>query len=116
MSIQGSSNAPSAKRAAPPTVAPVEIGELRFSAIHWGRERNFGQNGGYIAAHDRRTGTELWTLKIYNVDYDPELEQDVQDVFIKKLSKTLWGGLLKIADEGGRQYRVDPKTQTVTTL
>jgi hypothetical protein len=104
---------PAGKRVAPPEVAPVTIGEIRFEAIHWGRDRGLGQNGGYIAALDRRTGSELWVLKVYDIEYDPSLEEDVQDVFIASLSRTWLGGKLDIRDERGRRYRVDPRTRSV---
>jgi len=105
--------APAGKRVAPPEVAPVTIGEIRFEAIHWGRDRGFGQNGGYIAALDRRTGRELWVLRVYDVEYDPSLEEDVQDVFIASLSRTWLGAKLDIRDERGRRYGVDPRTRSV---
>jgi hypothetical protein len=104
--------APSAKRVGPPVVPPVTIGKNRFKAIHWGKEKGFGQNGGYIAAYDLRTGKELWKLRVYDIVYDPKMESDVQDVFIEKMGRTA-KGLLEITDENGRQYRVDPRTRTV---
>lgn len=104
---------PKAKRVPPAKVAPVTIGNLRFEAIHWGKARGLGQNGGYIAAIDPASGKEAWTLKVYDVAYEPELEGDVQDIFIASMSKTLFGGKLNITDERGRAYVVDPATRTV---
>lgn len=109
----GNSDKLSAKRIPPREVAPVTIGKLRFEVIHWGKERGFSQNGGYIAALDSTSGEELWTLKIYDVEYDPELESDVQDIFIESMSKTWFGNKLKLCDERGRKYLVDPSTRTV---
>jgi hypothetical protein len=106
-------DAPKAKRAGPAKVAPVAIGDLEFTAIHWGKARGLGQNGGYIAASDRATGKELWTLKVYDVRYDAALEGDVQDVFIKSLAKTASGRELIVIDERGRRYLVDPQTRSV---
>src|SRR5215472_11349501 len=103
-----------AKRKGPADVAPVTVGGLRFEAIHWGKARDLGQNGGYIAAIDPASGKELWTLKVYDVVYDPKLEGDVQDVFITAMSKTLFGQKLNITDENGRRYVVDPAARTVT--
>jgi outer membrane protein assembly factor BamB len=106
-------DAPKAKRAGPPKVAPVAMGELEFAAIPWGKARGLGQNGGYVAAIDRATGKELWTLKVYDVRYDPALEGDVQDVFIKSLAKSASGRELIVTDERGRSYLVDPQTRSV---
>ena len=102
-----------AKRVAPPTVEPVTLGGVRFEAIHWGKQRGFTQNGGYIAAIDPDSGQELWTLKVYDIEYDTEMESDVQDVFIECMSKTFFSGKLKITDEKGRKYLVDPETRVV---
>jgi hypothetical protein len=102
-----------AKRKGPAEVAPVTVGGLRFEAIHWGKERGLGQNGGYVAAIDPASGKELWTLKIYDIVYDAKLEEDVQDVFITGMSKTLFGQKLSVKDENGRGYIVDPATRTV---
>lgn len=102
-----------AKRLGPKNVPPVTIKNTRFEAIHWGKDRGFMQNGGYIVALDKTSGAELWTLKIYDISYDPELESDVQDIFIASMSKSLFGNKLKITDERGRKYVVDPEARTV---
>ena len=107
-----SGGAPRAKRVGPAKVPPVTIGNLRFEALHWAKERGLGQNGGYIAAFDARSGTELWTLKVYDVRYDAQLESDVQDVFIKSMSKSFFGSKLNVTDERGRQFVVDPEKRS----
>jgi hypothetical protein len=104
---------PSAKRVAPPDVPPVQLRKVRIEAVHWGRARGFNQNGGYIAAIDPASGQELWTLKVYDVHYDPKMEEDVQDVFIRKMTRMSPSRLL-IVDEKGRRYRVDVKRRAVT--
>lgn len=102
-----------AKRVAPTEVPPVQIGNVRYEVVHWGRRRGWPQNGGYIVACDAATGKELWTLQVYESKYDDAMESDVQDVFITAMSRTLFGGKLSITDENGRMYRVDPATRTV---
>lgn len=104
---------PAPKRVGPPDVEPVTVGGLRFEALHWGRERGLEQNGGYLEAFDAASGASLWVLRIYAIDYDPTLEEDVQDVFIETL-KPGPRGTLKVVDERGRRYVVDPATRTVT--
>jgi hypothetical protein len=104
---------PKPKRVAPPKVAPVMLEGVRIEAIHWGRSRGLGQNGGYIAAIDPGSGKELWTLKVYDIAYDSKMEQDVQDVFISKMKAE--NGKLAIRNEKGGRYLVDPKTRTVAT-
>ena len=104
---------PRPKRTAPPAVSPVVLGAIRIEAVPWGRSRDLGQNGGYIAALDRRTGRELWILKVYGVTYDAKMEEDVQDVFIKKMTRVS-PTRLSILDENGGRYLVDVKTRSVT--
>ena len=100
------------KRAGPSDVKPVTIGNVRFEAIHWGKQRGLRQNGGFIAAHDAATGRELWILKVYDVVYDPRREEDVQDVFIESMSGTA-SGQLEVTDEDGRVFVVTPQTRAV---
>ena len=106
---------PRAKRVAPPDVPAVMVGGVRIEALHWGRSRDLKQNGGYIAAVDPKSGRELWTLKVYDVAYDGKMEEDVQDVFIRKMTKMSPSRLL-IVDEKGRRYSVEVNARTVTRL
>jgi hypothetical protein len=112
----GEMEAPAAKRVGPPDVPPVTIGALRFSVVHWGRERGLGQNGGYIAASDGASGRELWTLKVYTVTYDPKMEEDVQDIFIEAMTAGPGARELTVTDERGGQYRVDTSTRRVNVV
>ncbi|AEF99301.1 hypothetical protein [Methylomonas methanica] len=102
-----------AKRLGPSKVDPVVIGKVRYEVIHWGKERGLKQNGGYIAAFDASSGKELWILKVYDVAYNPNLEGDVQDVFIVSMSKGFFSGKLHIEDEKGRNFIIDPDTRGV---
>ncbi|MEN9865504.1 MAG: hypothetical protein RL748_1094 [Pseudomonadota bacterium] len=99
------------KRAGPADIAPVSIGAVQYSVIHFGRAEGLDQNGGYIAAHNKKSGEKLWTLKVYETKIDPELERDVQDVFITSMKKQ--GKHLLIIDEKGNHYLVDVKARTV---
>ncbi|RZL00009.1 MAG: hypothetical protein EOP36_17315 [Rubrivivax sp.] len=105
--------AQAAKRAAPPVVQPVETKGLRIEAVHWGRDRGLGQNGGYIEALDKRTGQSVWLLQVYKVKQDPRLEQDAQDRFIRRLALTLGGTHLFVVDKRGQCFKVDLATHQV---
>lgn len=102
----------SQKREGPAAVAPVRAGTLEISALHWGFSRGLAQNGGYIAAADAASGRELWLLKVYEVVYDPLRERDVQDTFITHIQLEA-SGLVRVRDELGREYIVDPRSRTV---
>ncbi len=104
----------SKKRAGPAPVAPVVVDGVRYEALQWGKARGLDQNGGYIAAVDERTGKELWILKVYDVVYDGDKEDDKQDLFITSISRTHALGGLIVEDERGRRYLVDLATRRVT--
>ncbi len=97
---------PEKERSEIPEPSPVTVGGVRYEAVLWGKARGLGQNGGHIAAIDAANGSELWLLKVYDVVYDGEREDDKQDLFIEDLSIET-GGLLRVTDERGGVYRVD---------
>ena len=104
------------KREGPDEVEPVRIGRVRYEAVHWGRDLGVEQNGGFIAAYDEPSGERLWILKVYDIHYDPQRERDVQDVFITNLAPNGTDGKLRVEDEEGREYLVEPRSRTVTAL
>lgn len=107
-------NSPRAKRVPPQDVPSVTVGDIRIDVIHWARDAGFDQNGGVLRAVDTKTGATAWTLKVYDVQYDSQMESDVQDIFITALRKAWLRSQLLISDERGRHYRVDLATLAVT--
>lgn len=105
---------PAPKRTGPLEVDAVTLDGLRFEAVHWGRERDLGQNGGYIEAFDAGSGRALWLLQVYRISYQDELDEDVQDVFIEEL-KAGPKGKLTVTDENGRRLMLVPATRSVAS-
>lgn len=97
-----------AKRAGPAKVEPLTSGGVRYIAPNDNGRR------GYIQAWDVTNNKLLWELTIYRNLIDPALEEDVQWVFIKKMS--LAHGKLIVVDERERAYSVDLKTRAVKKL
>jgi len=102
------------KRVGPKAVAPVVVDGLRIEAVHWGRARGLGQNGGYIEAFDAATGKSAWLLQVYKIDYEPKMEEDVQDRFIRQLALACGGHVLLVTDERGQCVEVELATRQVT--
>jgi hypothetical protein len=100
------SDRPEKERSELPEPAPVFTRGLRIEALPWGKMRGLGQNGGYIAAYDTSSGTEQWLLKVYEIFYDDQREEDKQDLFIEDLTLTAQGRL-RVVDERGEVYLVD---------
>ena len=101
-----------AKRAAPAEVAPVVDGNVRYEAPHSAFENPCGQNGGCVVAYDNATNAVMWSVKVYCTHYDPDLEEDVQDVFITSLA--VENGQVLVTDEKSRHFSINPFTQEVT--
>ena len=106
------SDKPQKERSEVPEPAAVVNGGVRIEALPWGKARGLGQNGGYIAAYDPVTDSEVWILKVYEVVYDGQRESDKQDLFIEDLVLEP-SGLLRVTDERGGVHRVDLQQRTV---
>ncbi len=92
------------KRAAPKPVAPVVSNGVEYTAPV--------DAMGFVVATDSATRKELWRAQIYKIVRDPNLEGDVQDVFITTLE--LDRTRLLITDERGRRFALDLKTRDVS--
>lgn len=93
-----------AKRSAPAAVPPVVIKGVEYSAPH--------DAMAFVVAKGIGLGKELWRVRIYEVRVNPELERDVQDVFITSLSEK--DGALLITNERGEKFTLDLQTRKVT--
>ena len=96
----------SAKRAAPAKVEPVIYQDVRYVAP------NDDGHRGYIEAWNFQSNKKLWELTVFTNRIDPKLEEDVQWVFIGKLS--VQDGTLMVTSEHGKIYQIDLKTKSVT--
>ena len=100
-----------AKRGAPAEVLPVTVGNIKYSAPN----RNGTQKQmGFIEARAPKSGELIWSRQIYAVKYDPDLEGDVQDVFIKSI--TVEGNHLIITNERNSKYQLDLNSLEVKVI
>jgi hypothetical protein len=103
---------PAPKRVAPPEIPAITIGGLRYEALLWGRERGLGQNGGLIDIVEASTGKSVGVIKVYAIEYQSQLETDVQDVFFESMTASVDGKQLMVTDEKGRRFQVDLEQRT----
>jgi hypothetical protein len=101
------------ERAAPPEPEPVSLDGTRYESMLWGKTRGLGQNGGYLVAIDEASGKELWVLKVYDVVYEKDKEEDKQDVFITSLSLDPDQRTLRVTNEKEQVFLVDLKDRKV---
>jgi len=94
-----------AKRAGPKTVAPVVHDGVKYAAPNSnGRE-------GRVEARSEKTGEKLWDVVVYTVKIDPNLEEDVQWVFITGLA--IRNNTLLVTNEKNEQFTLDLKTRKI---
>jgi hypothetical protein len=91
-----------AKQGAPAEVLPVTVGNIKYSAPH---RNGTHKQMGFIEARAPKSGELIWSRQIYAVKYDPDLEGDVQDVFMKSI--TVEGNHLIITNERNSKYQLD---------
>ena len=96
----------SAKRIAPVKIEPVINEGIRYVAPNDDGRR------GYIEAWKVETNKKLWELTLFTNRIDPNLEEDVQWVFITTLN--IQDGRLIATSEGGKTYQVDLNTKAIT--
>jgi hypothetical protein len=97
-----------AKRSGPAPVAPVVHEGVKYIVP------NHNGTEGCVEAWDVASGGKLWSQVVYKVTIKPELEADVQWVFITKLE--FKDGKLIVTNERQERYSLDPKTREVKKL
>lgn len=102
------------KRRAPKAVAPAKGKTIRYEVVQRAKARGLGQDGGIIAAIDIASGKELWTLVVYPTKYDPNEEEDVQEVYITRLNLNQDESQLVVENEAHKSYTVNLKTREVS--
>ncbi len=96
------------KRTAPAEVTPVIHKGVRYVAPNDDGRR------GYVEARDAHTNDKIWELTVFTNPIDPNLEEDVQWVFIESLS--IRDNTLIVASERKNTYEIDLKTKAITQL
>jgi hypothetical protein len=94
-----------AKRAGPKPVTPVVHQGVKYVAP------NINGREGRIEARSEKGGEKLWDVVVYTVKIDPNLEEDVQWVFISRLE--LRGAKLVVTNDKNEKYVLDLKTRKV---
>lgn len=106
-----------AKRRAPPDVAAVVLDGVRYEqAVLTHGEAGGGQRTGWLAAYGGASDERLWRVRVYELQVDPRLEGDVQDVFFATMTASPDGHELLIANERGDRFAVDVRTRAVRKL
>lgn len=96
-----------------PRPDPVTIEGVRYEVYFGGRADGLGQTGGVIAAIDPVGDRRLWTLRVYKVEFNPNKEEDAQEVYVTALTPGGDGHTLRIDNEAGAHFTVSTETRQV---
>jgi hypothetical protein len=108
-------NMKSAKRRVPEP-SPVVQNGVRYQVEFGGKSHGFPHIGGVIAAVDDATERVLWTVVVYRVTFNPNKEEDTQEVFITDLALNGDGTRLIVTNEEGKRFAIDPATRAVESV
>ncbi len=100
-----------AKRSAPGEITPLVYKGIKYIVHHWGASIKKKQNGGFIEAFDLKERRRLWLLRVYEIEYNTNVEKDLQDIFITKIE--IRNNRLIIHNEKKDKFVVDLKTKSV---
>jgi hypothetical protein len=98
--VQDAEEITSSKRAPAKVVTPITIGDIKYSA-----------SLNEIVATTVSNNTMIWKKKIYDIIYELDLEQDVQDVFIDSIA--LVDSNLIVRNELGAFYFINLSTKEI---
>jgi hypothetical protein len=102
-----------AKRGAPAEVPSVKHGNLEYRVRH---QIGNGHLPGFVEAWDTAKNGQVWLRQIYVIRRDPDLEGDVQDVFITGIKLIADRNVLEITNERGGVYELNLETLEVKTM
>jgi hypothetical protein len=84
------------------------------SVLHNGKEYSINHSKiGTILVRDKDSKKEK-IVTVYTIDYDPNLEKDVQDVFIKSI--LIYNNYLLIQNESDSIYKMDLETNEIMKI
>lgn len=97
-------------RPPPAEIKPVELNGIRFEQASTGLPISASDTSGWLLATDIKTGEKLWLKQIYSAPPseagDPMATSSTSTVYMQKL--VVEGDKLRVEDELGRQFHVDP--------
>jgi hypothetical protein len=102
-----------AKRSPPEEVPTVRHGELEYRVPH---RTGSSYLPGFVEAWDPAKNCQVWFRQIYVIRRNPDLEGDVQDVFITQIKHVKERNVLEITNERNGVYELDLTTLEVKVI
>jgi hypothetical protein len=92
-------------------IAPVKVNPVVYEGVRYVAPNDEGRRG-YIEAWNIGANKKLWELTLFTNRIDPNLEEDVQWIFINALN--IQDGRLMVTSERGKTYQVDVNAKAIT--
>jgi hypothetical protein len=103
-------------RIGPPPLPAIEFEGKQYEQVMNGEPLGLPQRTGYMSVMDMDTGERIGEVRVYVVDYDPDLEADVQDLFFVSMELDKQGRRILIENEHGKLFAVEVDGLSVTPL
>ena len=101
-------------RPAPPAVAPIDLGGVRYQQdMEAGRHGGNGL-GGALVAVDPATGARLWMVQVYTVTDHAAAGVSTPGCYFRRMTPSADRASIEIESEVGGVYRVDLVTHAAT--
>ncbi len=97
----------SAKRLAPPDIAPIFFEDIQYMVSTAKNEDNTKAITTLNAT--KADGQVLWTKALYTITFTPELETDVQEVYVTSMALSESNDAILIENEQGASFRIEIK-------
>lgn len=101
-------------RVGQPELPAIPFEGRRYEQIMNGDALDLPQRTGYLAVFDAATGSRLALIKVYDVEFDPDMEADVQDVFFTRMELDEAARRIVIENERGKVFYVTIDDQQVS--
>jgi hypothetical protein len=97
-----------------PETPPIVFENRRYEQVMNGESQGLPQRTGYLAVFNAASNERITEIKVYDVNFNPDLEADVQDVFFTSMELDHAGRRILIYNERGKGFAVDLDSFTVT--
>ena len=101
-------------RGAPPVVAPIDNGGVRYQQDMDAGHHGGGGLGGYLVAVDPASGERLWMVKVYEVTDHSAAGVSTPGCYFRRMTLLPDKNALEIQNEVGGVFRVDLAKRTST--
>ena len=98
----------------PKPVRPAVAEGIKYTPSPWDGQKDRETGVFCVRAREVESGKMLWTRVIYRIRYAPDLERDVQWVFITEIQAK--GGKLLVTNELSEKFEMNLSTGRVRAL